>query len=92
MPGLYVVPPGADGVLCVTSPQYRYSSVPLGQVFQFDAAGVGQPVIGVGEIVLPTDGSFAPVPAVNVGESRVFQAWHRDGVSSNFSNATSVAF
>ncbi|MCP3915699.1 MAG: hypothetical protein GY711_09100 [bacterium] len=91
-PGLYIVPPGASGIICIGGPQLRYNSVPLGHVFQFDAGGVSQRVIGSGPSPLATDGSFAPVPAVMAGETRWFQAWFRDGATSNFSGSEAVTF
>jgi hypothetical protein len=92
-PGYYQTPPGSSGVLCITTPQYRYNSVALGQVFQFDGAGVSQAVAGGGPSELPTDGSFAPVPGVMLGDTRVFQAWFRDvGFGSNFSESRIVGF
>lgn len=93
-PGLYIVPPGSSGIICIGGPQFRYNSAPLGQVFQFDAGGVSAPVAGGNPtVILPTDGSFAPVPAVVAGTSRAFQAWYRDNpMTSNFSNSTIVQF
>ncbi|MCP3918905.1 MAG: hypothetical protein GY711_25440 [bacterium] len=91
-PGLYIVPPGSSGILCIGSPQYRYSSVALRQVFQFDGGGISRALAGGGRSVLPTDGSYAPVPAVLAGESRAFQAWYRDGTTSNFSTSLIVMF
>jgi hypothetical protein len=91
-PGLYIVPPGSTGNICIAGPQFRYNSVGAGQVFQFDAAGISQAVVGGGPSSLPTDGSFVPVPAVMVGESRAFQAWYRDGPTSNFADSRIVTF
>ena len=73
----------------------RYTSAPLSQVFQFDGHGISQAVLGGGPSVLPTDGSFTPVPGVMAGDSRAFQAWYRDanpGVTSNFSDSQVVTF
>ncbi|MCP3917301.1 MAG: hypothetical protein GY711_17280 [bacterium] len=81
------MPPGASGILCVASPQFRYTSVPDGHLFQFDSAGISSRVGGSGSNSLPTDGSYPPVPAVMSGMSQTFQAWYRDGASSNFSDA-----
>lgn len=86
-PGLYIVPPGSTGIICIGNPQFRYNSASLGQVFQFDGAGISSAVVGGGPSLLPTDGSYAPVPAVAAGESRAFQAWFRDGATSNFSES-----
>ncbi|MCP3920026.1 MAG: hypothetical protein GY711_31235 [bacterium] len=93
-PGLYVVPPSSSGILCIASPQYRYSSVLAGQVFWFDTGGTSQAVAGGGRSLLPTDGSYAPVPAALSGTSRAFQAWYRDvgGQISNFSESRIVLF
>ncbi|MCP3917921.1 MAG: hypothetical protein GY711_20430 [bacterium] len=91
-PGLYITPPGSSGIICIGNPQFRYDSVPAGQVFQFDAAGISDRVVGDGPSDLPTDGSYAPVPAVLAGESRAFQAWYRDGMTSNFSESKIVTF
>ncbi|MCP3916826.1 MAG: hypothetical protein GY711_14830 [bacterium] len=92
-PGLYIVPPGSNGIICIGGPQSRYNSASLGQVFQFDAGGVSHPVIdgGAGDVILTTDGS-QQVPVVNPGDSRAFQAWYRDGAASNFSNSRIVQF
>ncbi|MCP3919394.1 MAG: hypothetical protein GY711_27980 [bacterium] len=90
--GFYIVPPGSSGTICIESPQFRYNSVPLGQVFQFDAAGVSQAVVGGGPSLLPTDGSFGGVPAVLSGETRFFQAWFRETGSSNFTSSLGVMF
>ena len=87
------VPPGSNGIICIGGPQFRYNSVPLGQVFQFDAGGISHPVIGAGsgDVILTTDGS-QQVPVVNAGDSRAFQACYRDGAASNFSNSRTVQF
>ncbi|MCP3915110.1 MAG: hypothetical protein GY711_06115 [bacterium] len=96
--GLYIVPPGSVGTICIATPAiYRYSTAALGQVFQFDGAGESIPTSpaspGLDDVVvLPTDGSYAPVPAVGPGESRAFQAWYRDAPTSNFSNSVRVNF
>ncbi|MCP3918422.1 MAG: hypothetical protein GY711_22995 [bacterium] len=93
--GLYIVPPGSQGFICVGAPQFRYDSLPLGQIFQFDSAGISQAVAGGGPSILPTDGSYAPVPAVTAGTSRIFQAWYRDtnpAPTSNFTDAPVVMF
>ncbi|MCP3920248.1 MAG: hypothetical protein GY711_32380 [bacterium] len=91
-PGLYFTPPGAAGIICIGGPQFRYNNVGLGHVFQFDASGVSMSVVGGGDQELPTDGSFVPVPAVMSGDSRAFQAWYRDGPTSNFSDSLIVTF
>ncbi|MCP3920269.1 MAG: hypothetical protein GY711_32485 [bacterium] len=91
-PGLYIVPPGASGIICIGGPQFRYTSVPLMQVFQFDGTGVSHAVVGGGEVILPTDGSYAPVPPVQPGATRAFQAWYRDGPTSNFSDSRLITF
>ncbi|MCP3919378.1 MAG: hypothetical protein GY711_27895 [bacterium] len=90
--GLYIVPPGAAGLICIGGPQFRYNQAALGHVFQFDAGGTSQATAGGGPSSLPTDGSFGPVPAVMAGETRYFQAWYRDGGTSNFSDSSGVAF
>ncbi|MCP3915641.1 MAG: hypothetical protein GY711_08810 [bacterium] len=90
-PGLYVVPPGAAGAVCIAAPQYRYNNQTLAHVFQFDAGGVSR-VGGGGPAVLQTDGSFGPVPAVAVGETRWFQAWYRDLATSSFTGSRGVTF
>ncbi|MCP3916462.1 MAG: hypothetical protein GY711_12970 [bacterium] len=94
-PGLYIVPPGSSGIICIGPPAFRYNSAALGQVFQFDPFGVSQAQVGGGRSLLPTDGSYAPVPAAMAGESRAFQAWFRDfnpAQTSNFSESKIVMF
>ncbi len=50
------------------------------------------PVVRGGPSHLPTDCSYAPVPAVGVGETCAFQAWYRDGPTSNFTESKHVMF
>ncbi|MCP3918654.1 MAG: hypothetical protein GY711_24170 [bacterium] len=91
-PGSYVIPPSSSGLLCIDTPQFRYNSPSAQHIFQFDPAGNSQAIAVGGPSVLEVDGSFAPVPAVAVGESRAFQAWYRDGPTSNFSDSVVVTF
>ena len=91
--GSYVVPPGADGPICLTAPVYRYDRAVLGHLFVIDADGVSQSTLGGGANELPTDGSFPTVPGVAPGDTRAFQAWHRDGAqTSNFTDSVRVTF
>ena len=51
-----------------------------------------------GPVTLQTDGSFAGVPAVMMGETRRFEGWYRDagcgmpGQAFNFTDVVSVTF
>ncbi|MCP3920477.1 MAG: hypothetical protein GY711_33535 [bacterium] len=90
--GLYIVPPGSMGVVCIDGPQYRYNSAQRLHLFQFDASGISQTVAVGGACVLETNGAFPGVPPLMTGETRAFQAWYRDGASSNFSQSKRIAF
>ncbi|MCP3918648.1 MAG: hypothetical protein GY711_24140 [bacterium] len=93
--GFYFSPPGSEGIICIGSPAGRYNSGSLSQVFVFDVDGVSTNTFDGGQSVLPTDGSWSPVSAVVAGETRGFQAWHRDNIpapTSNFSDSVLVTF
>jgi len=85
MPG--IVPPGSSGPLCVGGSIGRFNA--LAQIFLTDTAGT---------MVLPVD--LASVPSASgpgpilAGETRTFQAWHRDpaATTSNFTDAIEVTF
>ncbi|MEZ6014680.1 MAG: hypothetical protein R3F49_06180 [Planctomycetota bacterium] len=83
------VPPASQGVLCLGGNVGRF--VGPGQILNSGPAGAAE--LDVDSAALPTP--FGPV-AVNVGETWVFQAWHRDSVggaaTSNFTSALAVTF
>ncbi|MCP3915757.1 MAG: hypothetical protein GY711_09395 [bacterium] len=81
-------PGGSAGNLCVVGNYGRYidaSQLHVGQ-------GVGSPVpaggLQVGNIAVPQN---PPLPAFTP-ETWYFQAWNRDGATSNFSNVVRLAF
>lgn len=67
------------GVLCIGAPQYRFAKYPLG-------TGAGSVVFGVDMSSLPQGQVFLP------GDSWIFQLWHTDGGTMNFSEAVGVTF
>ncbi|MCP3916620.1 MAG: hypothetical protein GY711_13775 [bacterium] len=88
--GLHVVPPGSVGIICIAAPQYRYNDSQRTHLFQFDPYGVSQALGVGGAVILETDGSYGPVVAA--GETFRFQAWYRDGGTSNFTDSRAVTF
>lgn len=78
-----VQPPGSRGVLCLSGAIGRIASPVL--VVGPDGRAFGR---FVDTLALP---GFPP-RAVQAGETWTFQTWFRDGASSNFSDAVSVAF
>jgi len=82
-------PGGSAGVLCVGSPIGRY--VGPGQIKNSGGTGSFSLLIDLNQIPTPT----GPTAAV-AGQTRNFQAWHRDVVAgsatSNFTNGLAVTF
>ena len=80
-------PAGSNGNLCLTGSLGRFVSP--GQILGID---------GAGEISLTIDLTSIPsgtgTIAVAAGDTRFFQAWHRDGVGggSNFTNGLEITF
>ena len=80
-------PAGSNGNLCLAGSLGRF--VGPGQILQIDASG---------EINLPIDLTAIPsgggTIAVAAGDTRFFQAWHRDGVGggSNFTDGLEITF
>ncbi|MEZ6002852.1 MAG: VCBS repeat-containing protein [Planctomycetota bacterium] len=86
-PASGVVPPGAVGPFCLGGLLGRFNGP--GQILTSDAGG---------RFVLPVDlqalpSAVGPAPVL-VGDSRTFQAWHRDPAwtTSNFTTAVDVQF
>lgn len=77
-----VTPPGSNGVLCLGSAIGRYSLL-IHNTTRTENMGI---VINRG--ALPVN----PARAILPGETWRFQAWFRDGASSNFSDAVAVMF
>ena len=81
-----VSPPGSNGNLClIGGPIGRFNRVDQIQHSQLGGTCFG---IGVDTLALPLN----PEHSVMAGETFHFQAWFRDGTSSNFTNAVSVTF
>ena len=82
-------PGGSAGVLCVGSPIGRY--VGAGQIKNTGTTGSFSLLLNLTQIPTPT----GPTAAV-AGQTRNFQAWHRDVVggtaTSNFTNGIAVTF
>jgi len=74
-------PPGSAGILCLTGNIGRYNDV-NDMIF----GETGELAIDLDSI--PTN----PAAAVLAGETWHFQAWYRDGATSNFTNSLSVGF
>lgn len=82
-PGFVANPGGSAGNLCLGGTIGRFSQ----NVLSSGTAGSFELAVDLGELPLPT-GTVGAMP----GESWHFQAWHRDGVSSNFTDAVAVQF
>ncbi|MCP3917297.1 MAG: hypothetical protein GY711_17260 [bacterium] len=81
--GLYIVPPGASGPICLSQDIARFvRHVRSGPVFSHEA-----PALDLSN--LPFN---VPPFGVLVGDTVAFQCWYRDGGSSNFTNSTLVTF
>jgi hypothetical protein len=89
LPGFVANPGGSSGNLCLGGAIGRYTGP--GQIQNTMSTGGFSLLLNLTQIPTPT--GF--VPAV-VGQSRNFQAWHRDSVggvaTSNFTNGLSVTF
>ena len=87
--GFIANPGGSEGNLCVSGSIGRY--VGPGQVQNSGPDGSFSLVLDLTQT--PTPGGFVPVVA---GETRNYQAWHRDagmsGPSSNLTNGVSISF
>lgn len=77
-----MTPPGSNGVLCLGGAIGRYSLL-IHNTTRTENMG-----IIVDRNALPVN----PVRAILPGETWRFQAWFRDGASSNFSDAVAVQF
>ena len=76
-----VIPPGAQGRLCLDgAPIHRY----VGGVAQVNDLGALTQAVDVNAV--PGHG------AIQAGETWSAQAWHRDGATSNFSDAVSITY
>lgn len=81
------MPPGSDGELCLGSPIGRFDRI--GELTQSDAGGTARLPLDLQDVPDAVQGSVA----VLAGETRLFQAWHRDaGTGSNFTEAVTVTF
>ncbi|MCP3914947.1 MAG: hypothetical protein GY711_05290 [bacterium] len=72
--GPHIIPPGSQGVLCLSLPIARYAGA-IGH-----SGGQGRLFDNVDTTAIPMS---PPVPIVS-GERWFFQYWYRDGTSSNF--------
>lgn len=77
-----VAPPGSNGVFCLGGNIGRYSN------FIFDTARSENMALVIDRSAVPGN----PVHPILAGETWRFQAWYRDGASSNFSDAVAVTF
>lgn len=77
-----VTPPGSNGVLCLGGAVGRYS------LLIHNTTRTENMAIILDRSALPLN----PARAILPGETWRFQAWFRDGASSNFSDAVAVAF
>lgn len=80
-----VIPPGSSGVLCLSGNIGRFNGSGLVQTSNPGGSSFG---IVVDTGALPVN----PVQGVVAGETWHFQAWFRDGSTSNFTDAVSVTF
>lgn len=80
-------PAGSNGNLCLAGSLGRF--VGPGQILQID--GTGEASLTIDLTSIP---SGAGTIAVAAGDTRFFQAWHRDGVGggSNFTNGLEITF
>lgn len=77
---------GSDGNLCLSGGLGRHQA-------DLQACGAdGGLIIDLDLNALPRPTGQPPQTAVMAGQTWNFQAWHRDGASSNFTSATSVTF
>jgi len=83
--GLVVGPGGSQGDLCLGGAIGRF--VGPGQVLNSGSGGSFSLTLDLTRLARPT--GLVPVQS---GETWNFQAWYRDGPSSNFSDAVSVTF
>lgn len=79
----FITPPGSMGNLCLSGAIGRHSA----QIAQTDASGVLSIFVDLDALPRPT-GSVSVQP----GDTFHFQAWHRDGSSSNFTEGLTVTF
>jgi hypothetical protein len=76
-----VVPPGSQGVLCLSLPIGRYNQV--AQILQGPGGS-----LPIDLNALPLAGGLAVLP----GDTWNFQCWYRDSTSSNFTDAVGITF
>lgn len=75
------MPPGSDGVPCLAGSIGRANQA--GRIFQGPAGHVSLDLASM---------PVSPPPPVLPGETWYFQAWHRDGSSSNFTDAIAILY
>ena len=74
-------PGGSQGVLCLGLPAGRWNA-------QVASSGPD----GTLELFFDPQQMPAPLGAIQAGDVQYFQAWHRDGQTSNFTSAVGVTF
>ena len=81
--GSVAMPGGSQGTLCLSGAVGRYSATP----FHSGATGAAT-------LQIDLDATPGPigVSQIAAGETWNFQAWYRDGMTSNFSDAVAVTF
>ncbi len=82
-----IIPPGSSGFLCLGGAIGRFNA--SSEIQSSDSNGLFLLPLDLNALATPT----GPMP-VQSGETRVFQAWHRDPASntSNFTSAIEVMF
>ncbi|MDF1838056.1 MAG: VCBS repeat-containing protein, partial [Planctomycetota bacterium] len=87
--GTGIVPLGSQGRLCLNSALGRFNR--MGELRLSDAAGRAQFTLDLNDVPSSTGSTM-----ITAGETRVFQAWHRDLVggasTSNFTDAVELIF
>ena len=88
--GAIANPGGSAGVQCITGIVGRLNRSTLGEVRAADARGTIEVTLDLTRLATPTG-----TEAILAGDTRLFQLWYRDGIttpSSNFSEALQVTF
>lgn len=79
----FVTPPGSQGNLCLSGAIGRHSANAL------NSGASGEFSLQLNLAAIPTPGGSA---SVQPGQTWLWQAWFRDGASSNFTNGISIQF
>ena len=82
--GFFPNPGGSDGNLCLSGAIARFNDV--SQIR--NSSTTGEFSVDIDLTSIPTN----PVQSVVAGQSWSFQCWHRDGNTSNFTDAVTIAF